>query len=71
MIDEGVQFILAIVLGIAVLCSFGTYSGIKDNEAMLEMVKAGADPQKAACAVRGSTEINKQVCHVIAAKYGN
>jgi len=64
--DEAAQVILAIVFGLAVLCGFGTYSSIKDNETMLAMVEKGADPQKAACAVKGSTEINKQVCHVLA-----
>ena len=64
--DEAAQVLLAISFGITVLCSFGTYAGIKDNEAMLAMVEKGADPQKAACAVKGSTEINKQVCHVLA-----
>lgn len=69
--DDFTAFWISCCIVILGCCAFGTYSGIKDNEAMLEMVKAGADPQKAACAVRGSTELNRQVCHVIAAKYGN
>lgn len=63
--DEAAQVILATVLGIAILCGIGTYSGIKDNEAMIQMVKDGADPLKASCAVKGSSELNKQICHTL------
>ena len=63
--DEAAQVILAIVFGLAVFCGFANYSNVKDNEAMLEMVKAGADPLKASCAVKGSIELNKQICHTL------
>lgn len=63
--DEAAQVVLAMALGLALLFCIGTYSGIKDNEAMLEMVKAGADPLKASCAVKGSSELNKQICHTL------
>jgi hypothetical protein len=64
--DEVAQTILAITVLIATVCGFANYSNVKDNEAMIAMVEKGADPQKAACAVKGSTEINKQVCQLIA-----
>lgn len=63
--DEVAQLILAMALGITVLCGNGTYSSIKDNEAMIEMVKNGADPLKASCAVKGSTTLNQQICHTL------
>ena len=64
--DEVAQVMLAIVFGIAVVCGFANYSNVKDNEAMVAMIEKGVDAQKAACAVKGSTEINKQVCQLIA-----
>ena len=64
--DEVAQGVLAITLLIATICGFSNYSNVKDNEAMLAMVEKGIDPQKAACAVKGATEINKQVCQLIA-----
>ena len=63
--DEAVQVIVAIIFGIVALCCIGTYCGVKDNEAMIEMVKSGADPLKASCAIKGSTELNKQICHTL------
>ena len=63
--DEAAQFILAIAFGIAVLCGIGVYSSIKDNEAMIQMVKQGADPLKASCAVKGATALNQQICHTL------
>jgi hypothetical protein len=64
--DEVAQTILAITLLIATVCGFANYTNVKDNEAMIAMVEKGVDPQKAACAVKGSTDINKQVCQLIA-----
>ena len=64
--DEVAQIILAITVFIATCCGFVNYSNVKDNEAMIAMVEKGVDPQKAACAVKGSTEINKQVCQLFA-----
>jgi len=64
--DEVAQTILASTVLIATICGFANYSNVKDNEAMIAMVEKGVDPQKAACAVKGSTEINKQVCQLIA-----
>ena len=64
--DEAVQFILAITVLVATICGFANYSSVKDNEAMIAMVEKGVDPQKAACAIKGATEINKQVCQLIA-----
>jgi hypothetical protein len=63
--DEVVQMILAIVFGIAVVCGFANYCNVKDNEAIIQMVKDGVDPLKASCAVKGSTELNKQICHTL------
>lgn len=64
--DEVVQALLAITLLVGTICGFANYSNVKDNEAMIAMVEKGVDAQKAACAVKGSTEINKQVCQLIA-----
>jgi len=63
--DETAQVILALSFGIAVLCGLGAYCDVKDNEAIIQMVKDGADPLKASCAVKGSTALNKQTCHTL------
>ena len=63
--DEGTNWLVGIVLTITITCGLGTYCGVKDNEAMIEMVKSGADPLKASCAIKGSTELNKQICHTL------
>ena len=48
-----------IVIGICfVIASFGGCSAVvnhQDNAAMVEMVKAGADPLDANCAIKGDT----------------
>ncbi|MDL0009111.1 hypothetical protein NVR49_21245 [Enterobacter roggenkampii] len=52
-------FALAIVIGMSA-CSF-------NNNATLErMVKAGANPVAAYCAVNGMTESNREACTAIA-----
>ena len=63
--DELLKLFLAVSISCCVLVGLVTYSSIKDNEAMLEMVKNGADPLKASCAVKGSTKLNDHICFTL------
>lgn len=52
-------FLLAVVIGISA-CSFNS------NATLERMVKAGANPVAAYCAVNGMTESNREACTAIA-----
>ena len=64
--DEAAQSIVAFLVGIALIIGGLCYDSYKESELIVEMVKSGADPLKAGCAIRGSTELNKQICHTLA-----
>ena len=49
------------------LCVVGTVAGQLEREKLAEMVKDGADPMRAACAL-GVGDSNKALCTVIATK---
>ena len=61
--DEAIQVILSIVLVILGLVGLLVYGSQLENQAIVAMVEKGADPLKASCAIKGSTELNKQICH--------
>lgn len=63
--DEFAQIILSIFLGFALIIGGLSYGSYKESELIAEMVKAGADPLKASCAIKVSTKLNKQICHTL------
>ena len=63
--DETAQIIVSMFLGIALVIGGLCYGSYKESELIVEMVKSGADPLKASCAIKGSTELNKQICHTL------
>lgn len=63
--DEGTRVIGAIVLVVLGLFGILVYGSQLENKAIVTMVEKGADPLKASCAIKGSTELNKQICHTL------
>jgi len=55
--DEGLAFILGIVVFFAVCLSFGYANNIADNEAVAHLVSKGTPALEAMCAIRPSKEI--------------
>lgn len=67
--SDGTKLMLSCIIGL-VLCTFAITSCVHygdkiDNEAITEMVKHGADPIAAKCAVKGPDNLD---CVVLAAK---
>lgn len=53
---------ISVTLVVASLGASVAYSTKAESEAIAEMVKAGADPIAATCAVKGINHLNREIC---------
>lgn len=63
-----VVWTLAAIVVVATVCCC-TLTSIHNNNTMLEMVKAGANPLEVRCAVIGSSNNNEVDCNIIMSKH--
>lgn len=66
--DDGIKLAIAVIIGIIIcVCAMASCAhkvSVDDNQTMAQMVKEGADPIAAKCAVKGSSSTE---CGILAA----